>query len=387
MPNNIRKYKVVIDLGYGDGAKGKVTSYLANKTDGPLLNVRYSGGHQAAHRVVTKKGFDHVFSGVGSGSAFGADTYLTKDFILNPLRLIEEVVELKSNRGTIFIHPDASIVTIFDIFDNQNCDITLKNGTCGHGINAVRQREKLGYTLTYGDFEYGKVFDFKYAAIKKYYENLYGKDLSSIEYDIKYHLKNFNSYHIFKVNECPIYDYFNVIFESSQGILLDKDIGFFPNVTHANVSLKNLKPFLADSNATAELFLVTRAYQTRHGNGPLSYEDYTDPEFKIELPIGEKNVSNKFQGNFRTAPLDLNMLQYAYSSVLKESERFSKINLVVTCLDGIKDKFVLLKNDIVYKYNTAGEFCNKIADVLKPDEVYCSFSPYAEDMNTLKEIK
>jgi len=135
------------------------------------------------------------------------------------------------------------------------------------------------------------------------------------------------------------------------------------------------------------LFLVTRAYQTRHGNGPLSYEDYTDPEFKIELPIGEKNVSNKFQGNFRTAPLDLNMLQYAYSSVLKESERFSKINLVVTCLDGIKDKFVLLKNDIVYKYNTAGEFCNKIADVLKPDEVYCSFSPYAEDMNTLKEIK
>jgi adenylosuccinate synthase len=43
---------IVVDLGFGDAGKGLVTDALVRRT-GAKLVVRYNGGAQAGHNVVT----------------------------------------------------------------------------------------------------------------------------------------------------------------------------------------------------------------------------------------------------------------------------------------------------------------------------------------------
>jgi adenylosuccinate synthase len=50
---------VVVDLGFGDQGKGSVTDFLV-RARGAGLVVRYNGGAQAAHRVVTSDA-DRIF--------------------------------------------------------------------------------------------------------------------------------------------------------------------------------------------------------------------------------------------------------------------------------------------------------------------------------------
>jgi adenylosuccinate synthase len=46
--------------------------------------VRFNGGAQAGHTVVTPDGRRHVFSHVGSGAFAGAATFLSRFFVANP---------------------------------------------------------------------------------------------------------------------------------------------------------------------------------------------------------------------------------------------------------------------------------------------------------------
>ena len=52
----------VIGLGYGDEGKGLTVGKIAHNLNGSTVVVRYSGGPQAAHRVVTKDGLEKIFS-------------------------------------------------------------------------------------------------------------------------------------------------------------------------------------------------------------------------------------------------------------------------------------------------------------------------------------
>lgn len=77
-------------------------------------------------------------------------------------------------------------------------------------------------------------------------------------------------------------DYDVLIFEGSQGLLLDMDCGFYPNVTPSRVGLNGIESqYLKD----AEVYLVTRTYTTRHGNG---YE----PKYKLDIDLSGKHETN-----------------------------------------------------------------------------------------------
>src|SRR4051812_34821195 len=58
---------VVADLGYGDAGKGSTVDYLARATAAHTV-IRYNGGAQAAHNVVTPGGLHHTFSQFGSAT-------------------------------------------------------------------------------------------------------------------------------------------------------------------------------------------------------------------------------------------------------------------------------------------------------------------------------
>ena len=52
--------RVVIGANFGDEGKGLATDYFCSLGAGMV--VRFNGGAQAGHRVVTDEGMEHVFS-------------------------------------------------------------------------------------------------------------------------------------------------------------------------------------------------------------------------------------------------------------------------------------------------------------------------------------
>ena len=60
---------LTVDLGFGDAGKGSIVDFLT-RAHGAHTVVRYNGGAQAAHRVVTPGPHprEHVFAQFGSGA-------------------------------------------------------------------------------------------------------------------------------------------------------------------------------------------------------------------------------------------------------------------------------------------------------------------------------
>ena len=57
----MHKVILVAGLAYGDEGKGTTTEWLCRMHDAPLV-VRYNGGCQAGHNVLTVDGRHHTFS-------------------------------------------------------------------------------------------------------------------------------------------------------------------------------------------------------------------------------------------------------------------------------------------------------------------------------------
>jgi hypothetical protein len=87
---------IVIDLGFGDSGKGLLTDFLTRRTGAGLV-VRYNGGAQAGHNVVTPDGTHHTFSQFGSGTFVpGVRTFLSRHVVLHPTALLVEREALES---------------------------------------------------------------------------------------------------------------------------------------------------------------------------------------------------------------------------------------------------------------------------------------------------
>ena len=136
-------------------------------------------------------------------------------------------------------------------------------------------------------------------------------------------------FEIAKFHECS-YQFDDFVFEGSQGIMLDMDHGFFPNVTYANTTCKNAMKYCDMLGVYPSMYYVTRCYQTRHGVGYMSNESHIDLINNEE----EINVTNEFQREFRIGEIDYDQLRYAIDvdSLYHRDITMDK-NLVVTCID------------------------------------------------------
>ena len=145
---------VVIGAVYGDEGKGLMTDYLAGKyikQGKSVAVVRFNGGAQAGH-TVNRNGMRHVFKHFGSGTLAGADTILSRHFILNPIAFFQELEDLNAKlsggiKGVIYVENDCMVTTPFDIFINQALELKrgdARHGSCGMGIGVTvgRYEEK-----------------------------------------------------------------------------------------------------------------------------------------------------------------------------------------------------------------------------------------------------
>lgn len=373
---------IVIGLGFGDEGKGITTDYLCSQTKNALV-IRFSGGHQAGHTVVNEAGVRHVFSSFGAGTLQGIPSYWSRFCTLSPIAFYNELQALLKAGFTPKIYVDAltMITTPFDILYNRNTEKTNQHGSCGLGFGATVQRNESPYKLYALDLLQPTIWQQKLDTIRQYYEqkanittwnDVVKKEIELFEMVIESILP-----YIEIVHEIAFFDTIqkektieHFVFEGSQGILLDMDHGcFFPNVTRANTVSKNAMQLIKDNQLPVpEIYYITRAYQTRHGNGFLSNEGL--PLNVVDNPL-ETNQYNPWQGHQRKSLLDIDMLNYALQSDHNYSGNVPK-NLVVTCLDQVEGSIRATLNGEILKFESTQAILPHLN--IEPKQVFESYS-------------
>jgi adenylosuccinate synthase len=345
---------IVFDLGYGDAGKGTIVDFLARDMNAGLV-VRSSGGPQNAHNVVTADGIHHTFRQYGSGALAGVPTHVGRQVILEPVSLFEEYKALRTlgANTNITIDLDCLIATDYHSIVNKVKEIERginPHGSCGWGINETVQYALDNYTDAIRARDYYKLSTLKH---KLYFLHAYCSkyiEKSGIEIEIPAVvdvLDDMETSWDLVVNSLghPHFIPDNVIFEGSQGVLLDQTYGFFPYVTRSNTTTKNAVDMFREWHGRSPDIRigVTRTYSTRHGAGPLVSEanpGYFPPELH-----NEKGV---WQGSFRKGWLDLVGMRYAMDISPCDV-------LAVTCMDEVDDPWF-----VVDRYQKDGNTYPKI---------------------------
>jgi len=337
----MRSAKVVIDAGFGDGGKGLVVDNLC-ESNNPLV-VRFSGGQQCGHTVITPEGVKHTFSSYGSGSLRGCQTFCTEDTTMYLPALINEYNILSEKcKPDMVIHPLAMLTTPYDVaYNRAKEECLVKHGSCGLGVGATMKRcIETPYKTFVQDLVYPEMLLEKMNSVREYYKRLI-LDHEEFRYAFDCHvgqlfpafiesLKQWHRKIHFKIGLCHDLPRRYVVFEGSQGIMLDMDHGVFPNVTYANTTSKNAWKYIRKWSLSPEIFYVTRCYTTRHGEG------WMPDERPIELINTEEeiNVTNRWQGGFRIGEFSYPMINQAIAfDSCYHNDYSPRKNFVLTCRD------------------------------------------------------
>ncbi len=383
---------VVIGAGYGDEGKGLVTDWLC---DSKTLNVRYNGGSQAGHTVINPDGHPFIFSHFGAGTFKGASTFLSSDFIVNPIFFNREYDKLNngSRKLRVYVDPKCRITTPYDMMINADLESSRseRHGSCGLGIFETINRDKNSRSFRVQDLFYPK----RRNDIEVLIRNIRNErvDMRLVELGIPepkyFHDEGLLQRYIddIKLMKSRIVPMSwsdlsqwngNIVFEGAQGLMLcETNWKDFPHLTPSTTGLGNVLPMISQRGTkVAEIYYVSRTYITRHGNGPMPHE-HGPPYPDLH---DNTNISNKHQGTLRMSTLDLDVLSEAVKCDFAQSRdrdiRFVK-NMVLTWCD----KPVNRQIRYMKKGFDCEEHLSAFQRILKKemtlDKVYTSFGPSA----------
>lgn len=330
----MKDIRIVCGANFGDEGKGLMTDYFSQKPNS--IVVCSNGGAQRGHTVTTPDGIRHVFHHFGSGIFNHASTYLSEDFIINPIIFKQEYDELMKlgYAPNVYINQDCMLTTPFDMMANQIIEENRgknKHGSCGLGIFETIKRYKAGITDVDNH-------------IREYYleqferENIILTDEWSrifLDNGIFEHFLDdwdFMNNHSLVISDNYFLNQFdNIVFEAAQGLLLDQNnTEYFPHLTPSNTGIKNPKRIIENVEWNEEINIetcyVSRTYLTRHGAGKFPSE--CNKRFINEYMFDKTNVPNPFQDTLRYGTLDLGEL---YSRCSKDIENFGdKKSIAIT---------------------------------------------------------
>lgn len=334
-------HSIVIDLGFGDAGKGTVVEALARSNPDVVAVVRFSGGPQAAHNVVTEDGVHHTFSQFGSATLLPRiHTHLSQFMMINPGNLLREESHLQEIGvedafRRLSIHPDALVITPWH--QAMNRLVSISHGNRAHGTTGQGIGETMGDSLRQPDSDVLRIRDLlrpdlvtKAVRIRerklREAEQLIGiPDLGDRTPTDEFLAECATLVENVAISEMALGAFAEVgdlIFEGAQGVLLDQDYGFHPHTTWSRTTRVNADLLL--NGEPAQTIGVLRAYQTRHGAGPF----VTEHEFGFAEP---HNDAAGWAGQFRTGHLDFVATRYAM--------RVSPVDaLAITHLDQLDDQ-------------------------------------------------
>jgi adenylosuccinate synthase len=330
----------VIDLGFGDAGKGLVVDYLT-RTLAATAVVRFNGGAQAGHNVVTPNGRHHTFSQIGAGSFVeGVETWTGPEVVVHPTALLLEARRLEevgaaSPLSRVYVHESAPVVTPFDQSLGRLRELArgdLRHGSCGVGIGEVAADLRQGeHVLRARDLpdrselvqHVAVLRERKIATLHELLPELprspdVERELAAFEPPAVAQWTDLASVYarsVRVVDEAAwrrgLGRHRTIVFEGAQGVLLDRSHGFFPHTSAGDCSLHAANEIARALDRSLATVGVLRSYTARHGRGPLPGELRPRPPWAREM----HNVDGPWQGAVRAGFLDLVMTRYALSCV------------------------------------------------------------------------
>jgi adenylosuccinate synthase len=297
----ISEHTAVVDLGYGDAGKGTVVDLLCASQDVRAV-LRFNGGAQAAHNVITEDGRHHTFAQFGSGTLRGVPTHLTRFMVVDPLALASEAKALGNPFHLLTVDGDALLATPWHRAANRRRETgrgAERHGSCGMGVG-----ETMSYAEKHPDAP--RVSDVlspsrlrqRLAAVR----DALGDCAVPIDDAVDAYRAFGETVRIVGASYTDsLLEKGPCVFEGAQGVLLDEWRGWHPHTTWSTTTFDNAFALCP----SVQRLGVVRTYTTRHGAGPFVTEDPA-----LDLPESHNGL-DPWQGTFRTGHFDAVAHRYA----------------------------------------------------------------------------
>jgi len=267
------------------------------------------------------------------------------------------------------VHPECPVTTIYDVYANRR-SVEVEHGTTGTGFFRTKKRHLYdGVEFTVGDLFSGPpgLIEEGLRAVRNYFG--VADDLNTEPFlEACANIRQLVGSEVL-LSRHPL-DFVHMVFEGSQGLLLDENIGEMPHCTPSDVTPQKVLDMFVWVD---EVYLVSRVYQTRHGNGPL-----TNTHMPLQLSNTEKetNKVNTYQGEFRSSVLDIDLLRHAKKEGIdKIMPATTKVNLVMTCADQV-GAYKFTMGDSTHLFMDSDEFVRSVGGILGiSGDLYVNTSP------------
>ncbi len=372
---------IVCGMQFGDEGKGTFVDYLTHKYNAKCI-VKYNGGSQASHTVITPEGILHKFSQLGSGMFFNqCHTFLSENMVINLDNLVNEMqvfcektgFSFSELRDRIHIHENCLVVTPYHKLANKLREFSMgsnRRGTVGTGVSEVMYilslSEKTSSNIPlalrvrdiYNTNNNSQVFSILHA-LKEYVSNFYFENKDTIWKNVpdsmkvplfnelsfllddkscfvvsSRYIQNATSEISFKsciYSDNLIDEDCTIIFEGSQGLLIDRKYGIKPNTTFLDTT-NGFASNICQSTDIVHNIGIAKAFSSRHGLGLFPTED-----IQMSKIVSDENQEETFwNGRIRFGWFDAVLLKYAqlinkvdtlYLSSLDKLSNFKKIKV------------------------------------------------------------
>jgi adenylosuccinate synthase len=314
----------VVGLQWGDEGKGKIVDYLAGGYDAV---VRFNGGSNAGHTVVIGPS-KHTFHLIPSGALKGKQLLIGAAVAVDPSVLADELALLPGEaKGRLLVDSRCTLVTPVDkAFDSmlEEARGASALGTTRRGIGPSYAMRALRLAPRVCDLLAG----FSFEAPSAFYGRLsldpapleaWGRESRSV-------LDGMAGDVAGRVEDV-VAKGGRVLFEGSQGTLLDLLHGTYPHVTSTHTTASYVPSAVGVPPAMAGKALgVMKCYTTRVGNGPFPSEVTGGPAEAL------RSLGNEYGATTgrprRVGWLDLVSLRYAIRLNGAEEVAVSKLDVL-----------------------------------------------------------
>ncbi|MFN3692177.1 MAG: adenylosuccinate synthase [Fervidobacterium sp.] len=303
---------VCFGLQWGDEGKGKVTTYLSKDYD---YVVRYSGGSNAGHTVEYSdfKLIHHLIPSFDIRKH--SKGFISNGVVVDFKVLLEEINELKRIGVNVLDRIKISSLAHVVLPVHKMLDEKLESVKGERAIGTTKR----GIGPAYADKVHRvglRILDFSnYSeALKKlrFLSDIYEKLYSIKWYDYDEIFEMYEKLSPFLVSPLEMkkeLEKSNILYEGTQGVLLDIDMGSYPYVTGSYCNTSGIESGMGFPVKIEKKIGVFKAYLTRVGEGPFPTELYGE-EGEMLRKAGKEYGATTGRPR-RCGWLDLPLLRYA----------------------------------------------------------------------------
>lgn len=275
---------VIVGAQWGDEAKGKLVDLLGSQAD---LVVRYSGGNNAGHTVITG-GQTYKFQLIPAAILHPDVTaVIASGMVVDPKGLLEELDRTRAQKpelGRLLISPAAHVVfpyhRMLDLLEEEARGEN-KIGTTSRGIGPAYEDKVARTGIRMGEFVVPEIFKRRLQdilGVKNRLLTLMGGqpiDFDSLHSEFSQYADRLRPF--VTDTECLVAEAVEakqkVLFEGAQGTFLDLDSGTYPYVTSSHpIAGGACLGTGIGPRAIQNVLGICKAYTTRVGSGPFPTE-------------------------------------------------------------------------------------------------------------------